>query len=186
MMMLKAFISILLCISVCSHAFAEEKLIFAIDVIRHGDRTPLIASPEMEKIWPQGLGQLTPRGMRQEYELGKILRQQYVNQYHLLPKQYDTSTMTVRSSNMPRTMMSAQSILYGLYPLGTGPSLNASNKALLKGLQPIPINTVPREQDSLLIPNHNKEESKKLLETYIFSNPEWVQKDNKLKLNYVL
>lgn len=164
--------------------FAQGKLIFVIDVIRHGDRTPLIASPEMEKIWPQGVGQLTAKGMRQEYELGKLLRQQYVNQYHLLPKQYDINTMTVRSSAMPRTMMSAQSILFGLYPLGTGPSLDGSNKALPKGLQPIPINTVPREQDSLLLPNHNKEEFKQLLETYVLNSPEWTQKDQELKSNY--
>lgn len=54
-----------------SNAFAEGKLIFAIDIVRHGDRTPLIISPEMEKIWPQGVGQLTPTGMKEEYELGK-------------------------------------------------------------------------------------------------------------------
>ncbi len=51
-----------------SCVFAKGNLIFAIDMVRHGDRTPMIASPEMQKIWPQGLGQLTPKGMRQEYE----------------------------------------------------------------------------------------------------------------------
>ncbi|OGV36122.1 MAG: hypothetical protein A3E88_07115 [Legionellales bacterium RIFCSPHIGHO2_12_FULL_35_11] len=182
--MSKYFLSVVFGIVVCSCAFAQEKLVFAIDVVRHGDRTPLIASPGMEKIWSQGVGQLTPRGMRQEYELGKTLRQQYVNQYHLLPKQYDTNTMIVRSSSTPRTMMSAQSILFGLYPLGTGPALDESTKALPKGLQPIPINMVPREQDSLLIPNHDKEEFKRLLETYILNSPEWIQKDNELKSNY--
>jgi len=181
--MSKFFFSIVLGIFACSCAFAQGKLIFAIDVVRHGDRTPLIASPEMGKIWPQGPGQLTPKGMRQEYDLGKILRQRYVNEYHLLPKHYDTNAMNVRSSGIARTMMSAQSILFGLYPLGTGPSLNDS-KALPEGLQPIPINSVPREQDSLLLPNHDKEMYKQLLETYIFSSPDWVQKDLALKPNY--
>lgn len=181
--MSKYFLSVVFGIFIYSSVFAQEKLIFAIDIVRHGDRTPLIASHEMEKIWPQGVGQLTPTGMRQEYELGKLLRQRYVNQYHLLPQQYDINTMTVRSSGIPRTMMSAQSLLFGLYPLGTGPLLDES-KALPHGLQPIPINTVPREQDSLLIPNHDKEEFKRLLETYILNSSEWTQKDNELKSNY--
>ena len=182
--MLKSFLSIVFGVFIYSCTFAQGKLIFAIDVIRHGDRSPLIASPGMEKNWPQGVGQLTPQGMRQEYDLGKKLRQQYVNQYHLLPEHYDTSSMSVRSSNVTRTMMSAQSILFGLYPLGTGPSLNDSTQALPEGLQPIPINTVPCEQDGLLLPNHDKEMFKQLLETYIFNSPDWIQKDLALKPNY--
>lgn len=178
------FLSLVFGIFISSSVFAQGKLIFAIDIVRHGDRTPLIASHEMEKNWPQGVGQLTPTGMRQEYELGKILRQRYINKYHLLPQQYDINTMTVRSSGIPRTMMSAQSILFGLYPLGTGPSLDESTKALPQGLQPIPINTVPREQDNLLIPNHDKEEFKQHLENYILNSSEWIQKGNKLKANY--
>ena len=181
--MSKYLLSIVFGIFISSCAFAQGKLVFAIDVVRHGDRTPLIASPGMGKIWPQGVGQLTPTGMRQEYDLGKILRQRYVSEYQLLPKHYDTNSMSVRSSSIARTMMSAQSILFGLYPLGTGPSLNDS-KALPSGLQPIPINTVPREQDSLLLPNHDKEMYKQLLETYIFSSPDWIQKDLSLKPNY--
>ena len=183
--MLRYFLSIVCGIFISLSVFAEEKLIFAIDIVRHGDRTPLMASPEMKKNWPQGVGQLTPIGMHQEYELGKILRQRYVNKYHLLPKNYDINTMTVRSSGIPRTMMSAQSLLFGLYPLGTGPSLDESTKALPQGLQPIPINTVPHEQDSLLIPNHDKVEFRQLLETYILNSPEWIQKDNELKSNYL-
>lgn len=165
--------------------FAQEQLIFSIDVIRHGDRTPLIVSPEMEKIWPKGFGQLTPKGMRQAYELGKLLRQQYVHQFHLLPEQYDIHTMTVRSSATARTMMTAQSILLGLYPLGTGPSLTASHKALPNGFQPIPIYTVPRKQDSLLIPNHDKTAFKQLLQTYIVGHSKWIKTERQLQPYYL-
>ena len=63
--MLRFFSSILFGISVYTCTFAQGKLIFAIDIVRHGDRTPIIVSPEMEKVWPQGVGQLTPTGMRQ-------------------------------------------------------------------------------------------------------------------------
>jgi hypothetical protein len=181
----KYFLSVVFGIVVCSCTFAQGKLVFAIDIVRHGDRTPLMASPGMETIWPQGVGQLTPTGMRQAYALGKRLRQRYVNKYQLLPKHYDTNSMNVRSSGMTRTMMTAQSILFGLYPLGTGPSLN-DTKALPSGLQPIPINTVPCEQDRLLLPNYDKEVYKQLLETYIFSSPDWIQKDVSLKPYYPL
>lgn len=182
--MLKSFLSLTLGALISCAVFAEGKLVFAIDIVRHGDRTPLIDSPTMQKIWPQGLGQLTPKGMHQEYELGKKLRDYYVNRTHLLTAQYDTNTMNVRSSDMPRTLMSTQSILFGLYPLGSGPTLNSITPALPEGFQPIPIHTVPREQDSLLLPNYDKEKYKQLLETYVFNDPEWIQKDAQLKPFY--
>ena len=168
----------------CSYSFDEGRLIFAIDLVRHGDRTPLISSSEMQKIWPQGLGQLTPKGMRQEFDLGSALRQRYVDQYHLLPPYFDTKTMIVRSTNVTRTMMSAQSILFGLYPLGTGPSLVNGTKALPQGMQPIPINTVPPEQDSLLLPKQDKKQYQWLLDTFILNNPEWINKELELKPRY--
>lgn len=167
-----------------SCAIAQSKLIFAIDIVRHGDRTPLIDSPEMQKIWPQGLGQLTPTGMQQAHALGKRMREIYVHQYHFLPEHYDTNTMTVRASDMDRTLMTAQSVLFGLYPLGTGPMVNHATKALPKAFQPIPVHTVPREQDSLLVTNYDKTKYRQWLETYVFNDPAWVQKDGELKSHY--
>lgn len=177
-----AYIVLIVCFSTCS--FAQERLVFSIDLIRHGDRTPLIPSPGMEKVWPQGLQQLTPQGMHQSYKLGQHLRQQYVTRLKLLPSQYDINTMAVRASNTARTMMTAQSILYGLYPLGTGPSLSQSAKALPQGLQPIPINTVPRALDSLLVPNHDPAKAEQFLKTYIFSHPDWISRDASLRPKY--
>ncbi|MDF1678056.1 MAG: histidine phosphatase family protein [Legionellaceae bacterium] len=182
--MIRFAVSAVLSICISSYAFAEEKLIFAIDLVRHGDRTPLIDSPEMQKIWPYGTKQLTPQGMRQAYDLGQVLRERYVTQSHLLPEHYDVNAMNVRASNSARTMMTAQSVLLGLYPLGTGPMLNESVHALPQGLQPIPIDTVPRTQDKLLVPNYDKAKHKQLLEAYIFNTPEWIQKDNLLRPNY--
>lgn len=120
--MFKSILSIIVGLLISSSAFAEGKLIFAIDIVRHGDRTPLIDSPDMKKIWPQGLGQLTPTGMQQAYSLGKRMREMYVNQYHLLPAHFDTNTMTVRASDMDRTLMTA-------YPAQTG-------NDILTGLKP--------------------------------------------------
>lgn len=164
--------------------FADGKLIFAIDLVRHGDRTPLIVSPAMQKIFPEGVGQLTPKGMHQEYELGQYLRRSYVDINKLLPEKYDIRTISVRSSNKARTMMSAQALLFGLYPLGTGPYLSNSVPALPKALQPIPINTVPEELDSLLIPGHDKQENERLLHKYIYNSRAWMAKEQELAPRY--
>lgn len=51
-------------------SFAQNKLIFAVDVIRHGDRTPTNAIPRDPFVWPQGLSELTAKGMHQVYLLG--------------------------------------------------------------------------------------------------------------------
>lgn len=122
--------------------------------------------------------------MQQAYSLGKKMREMYVHQYHFLPKHYDINTMTVRASDMDRTLMTAQSILFGLYPLGTGPMLNDMMKALPEAFQPVPVHTVPREQDSLLVPNYDKTKYKQWLETYVFNDPAWVQKDRELRPHY--
>ena len=177
---------LLFCINLFLYAtcFAQGKLIFAIDIVRHGDRTPILASAEIEKKLSYGKGQLTPTGMRQEYDLGTLLRQRYVHDYHLLPPHYDANTMIVRSSSMPRTLMSAQSLLLGLYPPGTGPLLEGNMPALPNGFQPIPIYTVPLEEDKLLVPDHNQKKFQQLLKTYILDSPQWIHEEEKLQSNY--
>lgn len=154
-----------------------DNLVFAIDVIRHGDRTPIENIPTVQHEWPEGLGQLTPRGMKQEYALGQHLRNVYVDKYSLLPSKYTAGTMYVRSSDFDRTLMSAQSLLFGLYPLGTGPSLP-------QGFQPIPVHTIPQNQDVLLITDNSSKASEPLLVNYIRHNKEWQQKDAALKPHY--
>lgn len=101
--------------------YAQDQLIFAIDVVRHGDRTPIedIKIPAYQ--WPQGLGQLTATGMQQEYELGEKLRHLYVNQYHLLPANYTNDSVYIYSTDYGRTFTSAQLLAQGLYPKSTLP-----------------------------------------------------------------
>lgn len=168
-----------------SSAFADEKLIFAIDIIRHGDRTPILDLPAAPYAWKEGLGQLTPKGMHQENELGTSLRAIYVDKYHLLPVNYLPGTIYVRSSDFDRTLMSAQSFLMGLYPLGTGPTLpDSSQSALPESFQPIPIHTIPRDQDTLLLPDHPQYHPEDLLKAYVFSSPEWKAKEAELQSKY--
>lgn len=117
--------------------------VFVVSLIRHGDRTPTAEIPNYPYAWPQGLGQLTPIGMQQEYLLGKRLRDRLINQLKLLPANYARVSLYVLSDTDDRTMQSASAFLYGLYPLGTGPRLESRDTfALPQGFQPIPIHIV--------------------------------------------
>jgi len=133
-----------------NNALAKEQLIFTVDLVRHGDRTPIQQIPKSPHLWKEGLGELTPEGMKQEFELGTALRKKYIDEYHLLPSHYASETMYVRSTDYNRTLMSAESLLFGLYPLGTGsPSLPSE-------FQPVPIHTVPKSKENLLEPSPSK------------------------------
>ena len=166
-------------------SFAAEKLIFAVDLIRHGDRTPIETIPKVDYQWTQGLGQLTATGMRQEHELGRQFRKRYIEQTHLLPPHYQHGTMYVRSTDYERTLMSAQSLLTGLYPMGTGPYIADSGKpGLPRALQPIPIHTWPREFDNIILHKINPEERERLMQKYVYSTVEWQKREAALKMNF--
>ncbi|VDK83520.1 unnamed protein product [Onchocerca ochengi] len=85
---------------------------------RHGDRTPITLLPNDadndEKSWEIGLGELTVDGIWQAYRLGKLLRQRYDG---FLSETFKTFEIYVRSTNTNRTLMSANAVLQGLYPL---------------------------------------------------------------------
>ncbi|KAF7664163.1 hypothetical protein LDENG_00187080 [Lucifuga dentata] len=126
-------------------AAAERKLIFVTVLFRHGDRSPVKAyptDPYQESAWPQGFGQLSLEGMRQHFELGQFLRKRYQG---FLNESYDRHEILVRSTDYDRTLMSAESNLAGLYP----PSGQQVFTPDLKW-QPIPVHTVPQDQERLL------------------------------------
>ncbi|MDO8953595.1 MAG: histidine phosphatase family protein [Gammaproteobacteria bacterium] len=152
--------------------FAQDKLIFAVDIIRHGDRTPSADIAYPPHSWPEGLGQLTATGMQQEFQNGVGFRQLYVTQEHLLPASYQTGTMYVRSSDYDRTLMSAESAMMGLYPLGPGP--NAS--------QPIPIHTEAQKNDPLFF--SFEKQGLPLFQKYVFPSPAWQAENTKLESHY--
>lgn len=92
-----------------------EKLVFATEIIRHGERTPHIDLPHMPNDWEQGVGQLTDRGIEQQRELGYNARKIYINQYKLLDKRCNTNQVYVRSSGYDRTKMSAEAYISGMF-----------------------------------------------------------------------
>ncbi len=179
------FKSLLIFLFFSPHVFATEHLVFAIDLIRHGDRTPIHQIPNSTYPWKEGFGELTAKGMQQEYELGVELRKRYVDQYHLLPEEYNAESIYIRSTDKNRTLQSAQSFLLGLYPLGTGPQLSDDKPALPQRFQPIPIHTVPVDEDTLLQSKSNTNFLYRL-ESYFSSHQEWQVKTRaaKAKLKY--
>ncbi|KAK7794415.1 hypothetical protein R5R35_010392 [Gryllus longicercus] len=126
-------------------------------VYRHGDRTPVSPYPtdpyRNVSFWPVGWGQLTNRGKEQHFELGKWLRERYD---HFLPEEYSRDDIYIRSTDVDRTLMSAESNLAGLYPPTGSQRWNPT-----LSWQPIPIHTTPEIDDMILAgkklcPRYNK------------------------------
>ncbi|CAF1230200.1 unnamed protein product [Rotaria magnacalcarata] len=120
----------------------QMELIAGHVIFRHGDRTPVTTfptDPVKPSDWPNGLGQLTSTGIEQHHRLGAYLRNRYGS---LLSSNYTASEIAIRSTDLDRTLMSAQSNLIGLYPI------NATDNKV--PIQPIPVHTVSVNLDFLL------------------------------------
>ena len=113
--------------------FAQEmKLVYAVDVIRHGARAPMKLMPNKhaQHHWQAGPGQLLPIGLHQEFQLGKRARIHYIDN-RFLPTRYNPSLIdkvVLYSTDVSRTLQSAQAFLQGFYPLGTGPAQYENSK----------------------------------------------------------
>lgn len=78
----------------------------------------------------------------QQFELGQWLRNRYEG---FLPDQYSERDIYIRSTDVDRTLMSAEVNLAGLYP----PEGNQVWDPELKW-QPVPIHTMPENEDAIL------------------------------------
>ncbi|XP_003378259.1 prostatic acid phosphatase [Trichinella spiralis] len=111
---------------------------------RHGARAPLTLFPseydQTIQNWPNGLGELTPLGILQQFQLGTFLRQRYEK---LIPK-YKSDAIYIRSTDSNRTIMSAMANLAGMFPPEN------SQNILNLTWQPIPIHTIPKTLDKVL------------------------------------
>ncbi|KAI5641414.1 histidine phosphatase superfamily (branch 2) domain-containing protein [Phthorimaea operculella] len=150
---------IVLLFSVC---LAEETIKYAAVIFRHGDRTPVDTYPtdpyKNESFWPVRFGELTNIGKQQHYALGQWFRRRYS---HLLSKDFDPKQIQVRSTDVDRTLMSAQANLAGMYP-PVGKSI--WNKELM--WQPIPIHTMPEAEDEVLAMKKNCNAYNREMERY--------------------
>ncbi|XP_044275099.1 prostatic acid phosphatase-like [Varanus komodoensis] len=137
-----------------------RELKFVLALYRHGDRSPVENYPtslHRESEWPQGFGQLTKIGIQQQYELGQYIKKRYSN---FLCPAYRREEILVQSSEIDRTIMSAQANLAGLFP-PTGDQV--WNPKLL--WQPIPVHVVPRTYNpKLRFPYFDCPRYKELLE----------------------
>ncbi|KAL4471649.1 hypothetical protein ABPG74_008542 [Tetrahymena malaccensis] len=120
------------------------------------------------------MGELSEVGIRQLYELGRIMRLKYVEQEQFISEKYNHQEIFIRSTDKSRTLVSAQSFLQGLYPQDTGPQipLNIANnteyllpphkrpskfksysgfESIQNRLQPIPIHTIEINRDNFLL-----------------------------------
>jgi len=180
-------ISLFIVLLLSSSAQAEEKLIFAVTVTRHGDRTPFarIKSEKFKYNWQLGLGELTPEGIHQHYLLGKELRARYIEKYGLLPSSYDNSTFYALSTDTNRTIMSAQSFLTGFYPPGTGPLLKNGESALPYALQTVPIRTLSDKDYNFIMPERSDpERHATILQQHVFTWKTWKDEDEKHRKDY--
>lgn len=168
--------------ALCASAVAQDRLVFAVDVIRHGDRTPFEDIPTAPHRWAPGMAQLTARGVRQEYELGSRMRSIYVDRYRLLPPRYAPGTIYVRSTNVDRTLMSAQAFLAGLYPREMGSVIGGSGRpAMPDASQPIPVHTVPSSEETLLDPSNSIYRYDDLQARFVVPSTSWQERSAALR-----
>lgn len=149
----------------------QSSVISVVEVFRHGARAPTDQYTWDTGTWNQGLGELTPSGMRQHYLNGQEFRNRYATIQDLLSPQYMSEQIYVRSTDVNRTIMSAQSQLLGFFP--QGPSIKTANlqdlaqppfnvsgfstvkknlgsNALPNSYQPIPIEIISSKYDHML------------------------------------
>uniref|UniRef100_A0A8C1IJ05 Lysosomal acid phosphatase n=1 Tax=Cyprinus carpio TaxID=7962 RepID=A0A8C1IJ05_CYPCA len=143
--------SMVSCFLIVSFLFAfslssgERTLKFVTVLYRHGDRSPINAyptDPYKESDWPQGFGQLSQEGMKQHFELGQFLKKRYTG---FLSEDYDRHEIFIRSTDVDRTLMSAEANLAGMFPPNGSEEFNPDLK-----WQPIPVHTVPVDKEKLL------------------------------------
>ena len=116
-------------------------------------------------------------GKHQHLDLGRWLRKRY---QHFLSESYSPYEIYVRSTDVDRTLMSAEANLAGLYP-PQGDQIWDSLKWM-----PIPVHTIPELQDHVLsgkkfCPTYNQEMTKVLNSQPI----QRILKDNAELLNYL-
>lgn len=93
----------------------------------------------IENFFPYGLGQLTDIGIQQHQNLGKFLKNRYSK---FLPKRFNSSEIYYQSSDIDRTLMSAEANALGMFS-------DDSNRNSI--VRPVPIHTTPHKYAETII-----------------------------------
>ncbi|CAG9770195.1 unnamed protein product [Ceutorhynchus assimilis] len=146
-------------------------------IFRHGDRTPIRPYEndpyKNRSYWPVDWGMLTNVGKLRHYDLGQYFRQRYLD---FLPTIYSEKDIYVRSTDVDRTLMSAEANLAGLYP-----PVNTDIWKTGLAWQPIPIHSIPEKLDAVLAAKKPCKKYdillKKLFQNEYFRNVSHVNRD---------
>ncbi|CAD8084805.1 unnamed protein product [Paramecium sonneborni] len=132
---------------------SQDKLLAVQAIWRHGARNPYYCNFKCDLNVPKGdAALLTPTGMRQQYVLGKWLRQRYIIDFPLLSPTFNENEIYIESSDVNRTLQSAYCNLQGMYPEGPiVPHFEGENASLL--LPPNEGATVPKDIKDYALPN---------------------------------
>ncbi len=103
-------------------ATAEGKLYQVVAVLAPGARYQPNDLYEEENGYI-GLDEITPVGLRQHENLGKLFRKEYIEKMPLLSTNFNKGEVEVISLTLNRSIESGLSNLYGIYPLGQGQKL---------------------------------------------------------------
>ncbi|KAF8384855.1 hypothetical protein PRIPAC_73997 [Pristionchus pacificus] len=153
-------VSTLLC-TVLTTVLAEDRLIMAQTLWRHGSRTPTgcyPTDPYQESFWGVPWGELVTNGMRQQFDQGQRLRKRYIED-GLLNAKYSRYETTVRSADTPRCIESAMANMAAFY---SGSSIFSVSYILVYSYSPtypsdangwptswtpIPVHSRPHDED---------------------------------------
>nr|CAD7406431.1 unnamed protein product [Timema cristinae] len=139
-----------------------SRVVMAQVVFRNGASTVGFTYPtdrykNKRKYWSEGYGQLTNHGKRQNFLLGRALRQRYGR---FMSDEYVPNEVYVMSSDADRAIMGSQLTLAGIYtPVPTDQKWHSEID-----WQPIPVHTLPAYMDLVfrnrqgrgMIPNRGK------------------------------
>ncbi|GMT32810.1 hypothetical protein PFISCL1PPCAC_24107, partial [Pristionchus fissidentatus] len=145
-----------------STAVAEDRLVMAQTLWRHGSRTPTGSyptDPYQESFWGVPWGELTTGGMQQHFEQGQRMRQRYMNETGLLSEKYSRYETTIRSADTPRCIESAMANMASFYAgflsgklwfihlASDSPTFPSSANGWPSTWTPIPVHSMPHDED---------------------------------------
>uniref|UniRef100_F1KVM4 Acid phosphatase 11 n=1 Tax=Ascaris suum TaxID=6253 RepID=F1KVM4_ASCSU len=95
-----------------------DQLLLVQAIWRHGDRNPKYLCPnDPNKLdtWYQGLGHITADGLKQHFDLGQLIYDEYVTIMNFLSPSYKQDEIYMRSTDVNLTLQSAYANLLGMY-----------------------------------------------------------------------